>query len=72
MQQIKLFTGTEEQTEELETQVNDWIQNNTIKVISITGNISPQSPQPGGDDTPTLSKSRFSASDILIVVTYEA
>lgn len=65
MQQIKLFKSVESEMEALEKDVNIWIAQNKVKVISIVGNISPQTQQPG-------SMGSFSVSDILILVTYEA
>lgn len=77
MQQIKLFNGTEDHTSELEDEVNTWIAESGVKVVSIVGNIAPQSVLPGGKEatssglgSPGLNR-RFAPSDILIVVTYE-
>lgn len=77
MQQIKLFVGREDHTSELEDEVNAWIAESGAKVISIAGNISPQSVLPGSKDagsaglTNTGLTRRFAPSDILMIVTYE-
>jgi len=76
MQQIKVFVGREDHTTELETEVNTWIAESGIDVISITGNISPQSIMPSRESSSTgisgntgLTR-RFAPSDICILVTY--
>lgn len=76
MQQIKVFVGLEDATAELEERVNSWIADNDINVVSITGNIAPQSILPtkqaesgglGGNATTR----RFAPSDLMVLVTYE-
>ncbi|WP_417848140.1 hypothetical protein [Thalassoglobus sp.] len=64
MRQMKLFKGVEMEISTLETEVNEWIQENGIDVISISGNITPQSYSSRGQE-------RMSGSDILIIVEYE-
>jgi hypothetical protein len=67
MQQVKLFKSVEAEISSLETEINNWIRENGIRVVSIRGNIAPQTvsdPTGGG-------LNRFSPSDVLIVVTYE-
>lgn len=77
MQQIKLFVGREDHTSELEAEVNNWIAGAGVNVLSIAGNIAPQSVLPskdgGGANLGTASTPgrRFAPSDILVVVTYE-
>jgi hypothetical protein len=64
MQQVKLFKSVESELEELEKDMNDWMKQNNVKVISIQGNIAPQ----------TITGSHvgtFSSSDILMIVHYE-
>lgn len=77
MQQIKLFVGREDQTSDLEAQVNGWVAESGANVLSITGNIAPQSVLPAKDSpgsnlsaTGTHTR-RFAPSDIMIIVTYE-
>ena len=69
MQQVKLFKGVENEVGSLEKEINDWLSRSGAKVVSLTGNIAPQSVKadgPGG-----LGKSSFSPSDVLVIVLYE-
>lgn len=65
MQKIKLFKGVESEMEDLENEVNNWIASSGSKVVSVIGNIAPQTRDPN-------SLESFAVSDILIIVTYEA
>ncbi|XZE54401.1 hypothetical protein SH139x_000363 [Planctomycetaceae bacterium SH139] len=65
MQQVKLFKSVESELEDLQKSINDWIKSSGAKVISITGNIAPQTHVGSGMNT-------FASSDILVVVLYEA
>lgn len=76
MQQIKLFVSREDHTSDLESEVNTWIAESGVKVLSIAGNIAPQSVLPAKEGGSNLSSTgthtrRFAPSDILIIVTYE-
>lgn len=76
MQQIKIFVGREDHTSNLENDVNTWIAESGVKVLSITGNISPQSVLPSKDSGTNLSATgthtrRFAPSDLFVMVTYE-
>jgi hypothetical protein len=78
MQQVKVFIGLEGQTVDLENEVNTWIRESGAKIVSITGNISPQAILPekattaaGLGGTGGLSR-RFAPSDVMILVVYEA
>lgn len=78
MQQIKLFVGREDHTRDLEAEVNHWIVESGATILSISGNIAPQSvlPTKGGGGGANLSATgthtrRFAPSDILVIVTYE-
>ena len=69
MRQIKLFKHIEAEIRELETEMNDWmkaIQEKGAKIVSVTGNIAPQTlgSQPSGTN-------RFSPSDLLMIVEYD-
>lgn len=64
MQRVKLFKSVEVELNALEAEMNAWIESSGARIISITGNIAPQSVGA------TESKS-FVASDVLIVVLYE-
>ena len=67
MQQVKLFKNVEAEITELETEVNNWIRESGVRVVSIQGNIAPQTVS----DSKTGTLGKFSPSDVLIVVTYE-
>jgi hypothetical protein len=69
MQQIKLFKGTENDVDGLEKEVNAWIRSSGVKVLSVMGNIAPQSE--GGDAT-GLGKSGFPPSDVILIVLYDS
>ena len=77
MQQIKLFVGREDHTSELEHNVNTWIAESGVSVVSIKGNIASQSVLPtkeGGSTNLSATGThtrRFAPSDILVIVTYE-
>ena len=76
MQQIKLFVGREDHASELEAEVNQWLAESGANVLSITGNIAPQSVLPSKDAASNLASSgthgrRFAPSDIFLIVTYE-
>ena len=67
MQQVKLFKSVEAEISGLETEVNNWIRENGVRVVSIQGNIAPQTVS----DFKAVTSGRFSPSDVLLVVTYE-
>ena len=64
MRQIKIFTGKENETHELESTINNWIVQTGSNLISITGNIAPQSQVSYPNKKPD-------PSDVLVVVVYE-
>ena len=66
MQQVKLFKSIESELEDLQESINDWIAETGAKVISVQGNIAPQSLSGGGGGMNT-----FASSDILVIVVYE-
>ena len=67
MQQIKLFKSVEAELSVLEKEVNDWIRESGVRVLSIEGNIAPQTLA----TSRTSSTGRFSPSDIFLIVMYE-
>lgn len=69
MQQVKLFKGVENEVGALEREINDWLSRSAVKVVSLTGNIAPQSVKPDGGGG--LGKGSFSPSDVLVIVLYE-
>lgn len=65
MRQIKLFKSVETEIESLTEDVNNWIQQNKVNVVRVSGNIAPQSARPEG------SGFKFPPSDVLVMVEYE-
>ena len=64
MQKIKLFKSIESELRAAEDEMNTWIETSGARIISVTGNIAPQTGN-------TQQAGSFSASDVLIVVLYE-
>ena len=69
MQQVKLFKSVENEVETLEKEINEWLSRSGARVISLTGNIAPQSMKPGGGGG--LGKGSFDPSDLFVIVLYE-
>ena len=69
MQQVKLFKGVENEVGTLEKEINDWLSRSGAKVVTLTGNIAPQSPK--SDSAGGLGKGSFAPSDVLVIVLYE-
>lgn len=65
MQQVKIFKSIENEIPTLEEEMNQWLSESGAQVISITGNIAPQSSN-GGSLGGT-----FSGSDVILFVLYE-
>jgi hypothetical protein len=68
VQQVKIFKGIESDVVGLEKEINTWIHQSRSRVVSITGNIAPQTEM---ENASGLGKSRFPPSDIVIIVLYE-
>ena len=69
MQQIKIFKGIENDLATLEADVNTWLVESNADVISIFGNVAPQTTV-GDAQGAGLSHSDFPPSDVLLVVHY--
>jgi hypothetical protein len=69
MQQVKFFKNVENNLSELEKEVNAWISQSGVRIVSLTGNIAPQSDRSGTGGG--LSNSTFPPSDVLVIVLYE-
>ena len=69
MQQVKIFKNVETNLGELEEEVNTWISRSGARIVSLTGNIAPQSDSSGAKGG--LSNSAFPPSDVVIIVLYE-
>ena len=69
MQQVKIFKGVESDISGLEKEINAWLCESGVRVISITGNIAPQTEMENAGGG--LGRSRFPPSDIVVIVLYE-
>ncbi len=67
MQQIKIFKSTEYKVDKLEAKINDWLKASNAKIISMSGNIAPQT---GGPENSSTNQ-EFQPSDILVMLLYE-
>jgi hypothetical protein len=65
MQQVKIFKSIENEIPTLEEEMNQWLSESGAQVISITGNIAPQSA-----NSASLGGT-FSGSDVILFVLYE-
>ncbi|MFP6620474.1 MAG: hypothetical protein VB877_14100 [Pirellulaceae bacterium] len=65
MQQVKIFKSIENEIPTLEEEMNQWLSESGAQVISITGNIAPQSA-----NSSSLGGT-FSGSDVILFVLYE-
>lgn len=70
MHQVKIFKGIESETAHLEKQVNDFLAKENVRVVSIVGNIAPQT-QPANDPSGSIRATPWPPSDIVIIVHYE-
>lgn len=64
MQKVKFFKSIESELLSLEDEINGWLQKSGAKLISVTGNIAPQTGS-------NANLGSFSASDVLVIVVYE-
>lgn len=71
MQRVKFFKGIESDLSQLEADMNAWIAESGARVVQIFGNIAPQSIPPTAKSA-GLSTTEFAASDVLVVLLYEA
>jgi hypothetical protein len=76
MHQVKIFSGSEDERDVLEREINEWLVRTRAKPVQIFGNIAPQTFLGGEKQTPIRgepkpARKRFGSSDIVIVVLYE-
>lgn len=64
MRYVKIFKSIESELWNMEQEINDWVKETGNRIVDVSGNIAPQS-------SGATSMGTFSASDVLIVVTYE-
>lgn len=70
MQQVKIFKGVENDLTALEGEVNAWMRESGATVVSITGNIAPQTVTPESK-AGSVGRSYYPPSDVILVVLYE-
>ncbi len=72
MQRVKLFTGLENDVQAVESEINAWLDESGAKILSISGNIAPQSQLKS--KTPGLAVERvaFAPSDVFVIVLYDS
>lgn len=66
MAKVKLFKGVEQELAALEADINHWAESTRAKILSICGNIAPQS-----GSGHQIGSTSFGGSDILVIITYE-
>ena len=71
MQQVKIFKSHEDAVDHLEEEINQWLTSTGARVISMTGNIAPQSIASAPEQKATLSRGNFAPSDVMVIVLYE-
>jgi hypothetical protein len=70
MQQVKIFKGIENDLDHMEQKINTWLSSNHVEVLSMTGNIAPQSQATTSDGDGISSGSRYAPSDVIMFVLY--
>lgn len=65
MQKVKLFWGIVSELEALEHDINEWLGTAEVRVISLSGNVAPQT------HTGQTGLETFPSSDVLVIVMYE-
>ena len=63
MRLVKIFKSIENELWSMEKEINTWVEESGSQIVSVTGNIAPQTGSGNG--------SAFAASDILVIVVYE-
>ncbi len=70
MQQVKIFECLENEIAEMESNINRWLRESGARIVSITGNIAPQS-QPASSKAGGLTQGTYPPSDVVLIVLYE-
>ena len=70
MYQVKIFKGIESNLAGLEKELNTWLAETNARVVQIFGNLAPLSG--GRNEGNSLSAYPYVASDVMMVVLYEA
>ena len=72
MQRVKLFTGLENDVQAVEDEINAWLEKTGAKVLTISGNIAPQSQVTSKSPGLAVERVAFAPSDVFVMVLYEA
>ena len=72
MQRVKLFTGLENEVQSVENEINAWLEKSRAKVLSISGNIAPQSQLKSKSPSIAVERVAFAPSDVFVIILYEA
>ncbi len=70
MQQVKIFKGLESDLPAMEEEVNAWLRESGARVVSITGNMAPQTVTSETRGA-SVGRSYYPASDVILIVLYE-
>jgi hypothetical protein len=70
MHQVKIFKGIESNLGGLEKEINTWLAETNARVVEVFGNLAPLSG--GRNEGNSLSAYPYVASDVMMVVLYEA
>jgi len=64
MRLVKIFMAKEDRSSDLESDINQWVEQSGAHLVSVTGNVAPQSQVSYPNKKPE-------PSDVLVVVVYE-
>lgn len=70
MKKVKFFKGIENELNALENEITEWLIESGADILSVTGNIAPQSGEGGGGGG-LMGQTSFASSDVLVVILYE-
>jgi hypothetical protein len=70
MYQVKIFKGIESNLAVLEKEMNTWLAETNVRVVQVFGNLAPLSGE--RNEGNSLSAYPYVASDVMMVVLYEA
>ena len=70
MHQLKLFKNVENDIRQLEDEINEWLRTSRARVVSVFGNIAPQTAV-ASTASQGLTRSQFAPSDVMVAILYE-
>ncbi len=71
MQRVKLFTGLENDVQAVENEINAWLDESGARILTISGNIAPQSQLKSKSPGIAVERIAFAPSDVFVMVLYE-